>query len=52
MGGDLRVPLIVRLQGTNAAEAKTILEASGLPILAAVTLEDAAEAVARSLALV
>ena len=52
MGGDLRVPLIVRLQGTNAAEAKSILEASGLPILAAVTLEDAAEAVARSLALV
>jgi succinyl-CoA synthetase beta subunit len=47
---DLRVPLIVRLQGTNAAEAKAILEASGLPIRAAITLEDAARAVSASLA--
>ncbi|MBM3930579.1 MAG: ADP-forming succinate--CoA ligase subunit beta, partial [Sphingomonadales bacterium] len=48
--GDLRVPLIVRLQGTNANEAKDILEASGLPIRAAITLEDAAKAVSDSLA--
>ncbi|MBM3911465.1 MAG: ADP-forming succinate--CoA ligase subunit beta [Sphingomonadales bacterium] len=48
--GDLRVPLIVRLQGTNANEAKAILEASGLPIRAAITLEDAAKAVSDSLA--
>ncbi len=48
--GDLRVPLIVRLQGTNAVEAKALLEASGLPIRAAVTLEDAASAVAAALA--
>jgi succinyl-CoA synthetase beta subunit len=48
--GDLRVPLIVRLQGTNANEAKALLEASGLPIRAAVTLEDAASAVASALA--
>ncbi|MGA1665636.1 MAG: ADP-forming succinate--CoA ligase subunit beta [Bacteroidia bacterium] len=48
--GDLRVPLIVRLQGTNATEAKALLEASGLPIRAAVTLEDAASAVASALA--
>ena len=47
---DLRVPLIVRLQGTNAVEAKALLEASGLPIRAAVTLEDAASAVAAALA--
>ncbi|MBM3936464.1 MAG: ADP-forming succinate--CoA ligase subunit beta [Sphingomonadales bacterium] len=47
--GDLRVPLIVRLQGTNAVEAKAILEASGLPIRAAITLEDAAKAVSASL---
>ncbi len=47
--GDLRVPLIVRLQGTNATEAKAILEASGLPIRAAITLEDAAKAVSDSL---
>ncbi|MFM8319203.1 MAG: ADP-forming succinate--CoA ligase subunit beta [Bacteroidota bacterium] len=48
--GDLRVPLIVRLQGTNANEAKDILEASRLPIRAAITLEDAAKAVSDSLA--
>lgn len=48
--GDLRVPLIVRLQGTNAVEAKALLEASDLPIRAAVTLEDAASAVAAALA--
>jgi succinyl-CoA synthetase beta subunit len=40
---DLRVPLVVRLEGTNVAEGKAILAESGLPIVAANDLGDAAE---------
>jgi succinyl-CoA synthetase beta subunit len=40
--GDIKVPIIVRLQGTNAKEAKEILDASGLKIMGAVGLEEAA----------
>ncbi|MFN3528937.1 MAG: ADP-forming succinate--CoA ligase subunit beta [Bacteroidia bacterium] len=43
--GDIQVPIIVRLQGTNATEAKEILDASGLKILAAVELKEAADLV-------
>lgn len=43
--GDIRVPIIVRLQGTNAEEAKAILDASGLKILPAVKLQEAADLV-------
>ncbi len=39
----LTVPLVVRLAGTNVELGKTILEESGLPIIAADDLGDAAE---------
>jgi len=39
---DLKVPLVVRLEGTNVAEGKDILANSGLPIVAANDLGDAA----------
>src|SRR5690606_23083157 len=39
----LHVPLVVRLAGTNVELGKTILEQSGLPIIAADDLADAAE---------
>ncbi len=43
--GEIRVPIIVRLQGTNAEEAKKILDESGLKILPATLLEEAARLV-------
>jgi len=39
---DLRVPLVVRLEGTNVSQGKDILASSGLPIIAANDLGDAA----------
>jgi malate-CoA ligase subunit beta len=39
------VPLVVRLAGTNVAEGRRILKESGLPIVAADTLSEAAERV-------
>jgi succinyl-CoA synthetase beta subunit len=39
---DLKVPLVVRLEGTNVEEGKAILAASNLPIVAANDLGDAA----------
>uniref|UniRef100_A0A8C7ZI06 succinate--CoA ligase (GDP-forming) n=1 Tax=Oryzias sinensis TaxID=183150 RepID=A0A8C7ZI06_9TELE len=39
---ELKVPLVVRLEGTNVHEAKSILRESGLPIMAADNLDDAA----------
>ncbi|XP_012258442.2 succinate--CoA ligase [GDP-forming] subunit beta, mitochondrial [Athalia rosae] len=38
----LRIPLVVRLEGTNVEEAKKILAESGLPILSAGDLDEAA----------
>ena len=40
---NLSVPLVVRLEGTNVAEGKAILAGSGLPIVSADNLGDAAE---------
>lgn len=40
---ELRVPLIVRLEGTNVNEGKKLLQESGLPIITAGDLADAAE---------
>lgn len=40
------VPIIVRLQGTNAKEAKGIIDNSDLNVISAVLLKEAAEAVA------
>jgi succinyl-CoA synthetase beta subunit len=36
MGDAITVPIIVRLQGTNAAIAKELIDNSGMPILSAV----------------
>ena len=48
--GDIKVPIIVRLQGTNAAEGARIIEESGLKVSSAILLKDAAEKVEESLA--
>lgn len=40
---ELGVPLVVRLEGTNAEKGKAILADSGLPILSASNLADAAQ---------
>ena len=47
---DIDVPIIVRLQGTNAEEAKTIIDESGLQVRSAILLKEAADAVADVLA--
>jgi succinyl-CoA synthetase beta subunit len=44
----LNVPLVVRLEGTNVALGKEILAKSGLPIIAADNLADAAEKIVRA----
>ena len=41
--GSLPVPLIVRLQGTNAEEAKQLIDNSGLNVHPVITLEEVAE---------
>lgn len=43
-------PIIIRLQGTNAVEAKQLIDQSGLNVISAVLLKEAAEAVTRALA--
>ena len=43
--GDISIPIIVRLQGTNAVEAKKLIDESGLKVHSAVTLEEAASLV-------
>lgn len=40
--GKVKVPVIVRLQGTNALEAKDLIDKSGLEVFPAVTLQEAA----------
>jgi len=47
---DIDVPLIVRLQGTNAEEGKQIIEDSDLTIQSAILLKEAAEKVTQALA--
>lgn len=39
----LKVPLVVRLEGTNVAEGKRLIEESGLNVIAACDLDDAAK---------
>jgi succinyl-CoA synthetase beta subunit len=43
--GQIDIPVIVRLQGTNAEEAKHLIDNSGLKVHSAITLEEAAEKV-------
>jgi succinyl-CoA synthetase beta subunit len=46
---DIEVPLIVRLQGTNAEEGKQLLDDSGLALRSAVLLKEAADEVTKAL---
>ena len=48
--GDIRVPIIVRLQGTNAEEAKKLIDESGLKVYSAILLKEAADLVSEVLA--
>jgi succinyl-CoA synthetase beta subunit len=48
--GNIRVPIIVRLQGTNAEEGAKIIEQSGLKVSSAIVLKDAAQKVKEVLA--
>lgn len=48
--GDIEVPIIVRLQGTNAEEAAKIIQESGLKVESAILLKDAADKVKEALA--
>jgi succinyl-CoA synthetase beta subunit len=43
--GDINVPIIVRLQGTNAEEGKKLIDDSGLKVFSAIALGDAAKLV-------
>ena len=43
--GKISVPVIVRLQGTNAMEAKQIIDNSGLSVLSAISFSEAAQKV-------
>jgi succinyl-CoA synthetase beta subunit len=43
--GEIPVPIIVRLQGTNAEEAKKLIDESGLNVHSAVLLQEAADKV-------
>lgn len=45
MGDAIQVPIIVRLQGTNAEIAKKMIDESGLKVLSAITLQEAADRV-------
>ncbi len=47
--GDINVPLIVRLQGTNAEEAKRLIDESGLQVESVILLQEAADKVAEVL---
>jgi succinyl-CoA synthetase beta subunit len=47
--GNIHVPIIVRLQGTNAAEAKKIIDESGLQVYSAIEFREAADLVAKVL---
>nr|WP_068892979.1 ADP-forming succinate--CoA ligase subunit beta [Pedobacter panaciterrae] len=48
--GDVPVPIICRLQGTNAVEAKKLIDDSGLKVFSAIALKDAADLVTKVLA--
>ncbi len=47
--GDIKVPLIVRLEGTNAVEAKKLIDDSGLKVDSVILLQEAADKVAEVL---
>ena len=43
--GEINIPIIVRLQGTNAVEGKKLIDESGLKVHSAITLKEAADLV-------
>ncbi len=43
--GNINIPVIVRLQGTNAEEGKELIDNSGLKVHSAITLQEAADLV-------
>ncbi len=45
LGDSINIPIIVRLQGTNAVEAKELLDASGLDVISVVEFKEAADKV-------
>ncbi len=45
--GTINVPIIVRLQGTNAVEAKKLIDESGLKVYSAIELQEAADLVSK-----
>ena len=49
MSDFIKVPIIVRLQGTNAEIAKKMIDDSGLKVVSAITLEEAAAEVTQAL---
>jgi len=51
MGDAINVPIIVRLQGTNAIEAKQLIDDSGLDVISATEFQEAADKVQEVLAL-
>ena len=47
--GNIAIPIIVRLQGTNAEEAKKLIDESGLKVQSAIQLSEAADLVNKAL---
>jgi succinyl-CoA synthetase beta subunit len=47
--GEISIPIIVRLQGTNAEEGKKLIDESGLKVHSAITLKEAADLVTQVL---
>jgi succinyl-CoA synthetase beta subunit len=47
--GEINIPIIVRLQGTNAIEGKKLIDESGLKVHSAITLKEAADLVTQVL---
>jgi succinyl-CoA synthetase beta subunit len=48
--GNISIPIIVRLQGTNAVEAKKLIDESGLKVQSAIQLSEAADLVKKAVA--
>jgi len=48
--GNIKIPIIVRLQGTNATEAKKLIDESGLKVQSAILLSEAADLVKKAVA--
>lgn len=48
--GNIKIPIIVRLQGTNAEEAKKLIDESGLKVQSAILLSEAASLVKKAVA--